>query len=182
MLHRDTRVLYPESCYDHDLCLKPPLLLWIGILFLSRALALPPAMGLAHFIAGADANVSAVMRSLWRPDTLISSIPAAPLLYAFFRRIPTASRAVRWIWAHGRVILAVAAGTDIVLSAIQLYAVPQNDGELFSTVCAITIDAFLLLYVLAARRVRDVFLDFPLDVKAGGEQPFDLSHLMDGDD
>lgn len=154
---------YPSSYYDEQLCLKPPLLLWVAVLFLSRAIVLPVVMAIGHF-AGVDAGAISLFRGFWSLDALIPSLVAAAILYALCRRVPTASGPVRWIWAHGRVLLSVAAIADMVLLSTSL--IRQQgiyDQSLFS-VLAVVADVYFLIYILAARRVRHVFSEFPAPV------------------
>jgi hypothetical protein len=142
------------------MCLKPPLLLWVAVLYLSRAITLPIVMALGHF-AHVDERAITLFRGFWSADALIPSAIAAVMLYAFVRRVPSASRWVRWIWAHGRMVLAVSAVMDIALSVIALIRQGEiNDQSIWSLVAAAG-DLYFLIYILAARRVRDVFLEFP---------------------
>src|SRR5277367_4682461 len=107
---------YALSHYDDYMCLKPPLLLWIAVFFLSKAITMPLAAGMGH-VAGVSDDALSAMRGLWSADgALFPSAIAAVLLYAFFRRLPSASRQVRWIWAHGVALLAASAAIDLVLS------------------------------------------------------------------
>jgi len=48
---------YSLASYDRHLCLKPPLLLWLAALFLSRAISLPLVIGLGS-LGGGSANVN----------------------------------------------------------------------------------------------------------------------------
>ena len=151
---------YAPSNYDDDLCLKPPLLLSLTVLYLSRAIMLPIAIGIGH-IAGVNAQAMTLLRGFWSEDQLLPALIAIPVLYAFCRRVPTASRLVRWIWARGRVFLALSAGLDIFLPFIaQLWHRDINDQFLVSLLTS-GMDVYFLVYVLAARRVRDTFADFP---------------------
>jgi hypothetical protein len=76
---------YPESCFDDDFCLKPPVLLWAAGLFLSRGAALPIVFGLGRF-AGVNSEALGVLHALWRSDALIPAVFAAPVLYSLVRR------------------------------------------------------------------------------------------------
>jgi hypothetical protein len=151
---------YDPLSFDDELCLKPPALLWFVLLYLSRAILLPLAVGIGHY-AGMKDDAMHMLRSFWREDTLLPAILAAPVLYALCRRQPSASRAVRWIWKHGRVLLAAAAAADIVLNARELIPFTALDDDAALSLAAAVIDVFFLTYVLAARRVRDAFCDFP---------------------
>jgi DUF2919 family protein len=161
MRHIDPELRYPASAYDDQMCLKAPLLLWLAVLYLSRAFTLPIAMAIGHF-AGVDSRATVALRSLWSVDGLIPSVIAAVVLYALFRRVPTASGLVRWIWARGRMFLLIAAGLDILLLVVAVFLQGEiNDSSLLSLSAAV-IDLYFLVYLLAARRVRQVFSEFPL--------------------
>ena len=142
------------------MCLKPPALIWLVVIYLSRAILLPLAVGMGHY-AGMNKDAMALLRAFWREDTLLPAILAGPVLYALCRRQQSASRAVRWIWEHGRVLLAAAAVADIVLNAYESIPFTSVDDRSVLPLAAAMIDAFFLTYVLAARRVRDAFCDFP---------------------
>jgi hypothetical protein len=156
---------YPPSYYDEQLCLKQPLLLWVAVLYLSRAITLPIAMAIAHF-AGVDSRAITLFRAFWSIDALIPSLIAAVILYALIRRTPTASSAVRWVWARGRIILAIAAVLDIVVSLISLTRQWEINDQALWSACAMMIDAYFLVYILVARRVRHAFAEFPAPVDA----------------
>ncbi len=158
--HSHRSSAYPSSHYDHQLCLKPPLLLWVAVFYLSRAITLPIAMAVGHF-AGVDPAAIAVVRDLWSVDGLIPSLMAAIMLYALCRRVPTSSKTVRWVWAHGRILLAVAASLDIVLLMIAPLLRRELDDQSLPSVLAALVDLYFLIYILAARRVRDAFAEFP---------------------
>jgi hypothetical protein len=152
---------YPDSCYDDQMCLKPPSLLWIAALYLSRTISLPVAMGIAHY-AGVDSRALTSVRALWSLDALIPSLLAITVLYALCRRVPTASSTVRWIWTRGRLLLAVAAVLDIALLLIPIVRQGALDDSSVLSLIAAVFDGYFLLYVLIARRVRDVFAEFPV--------------------
>ena len=158
--HSPVSHTYAASHYDDHFCLKPPLLLWVAVLYLSRAITLPIAMAIGHF-AGVDASAIAAFRGLWSLDGLIPSLIAAVILYALCRRVPSAPRSVRWIWAHGQLLLAVSAILDVILLSIALIRQGQiNDQSLWSFFAAVG-DLYFLVYILAARRVRHAFSEFP---------------------
>jgi Protein of unknown function (DUF2919) len=163
MRHSHSSHSYPPSHYDDQLCLKPPLMLWVAVLYLSRAITLPIAMAIGHF-AGVDGRAITVFRGLWSADALVPSFIAAVFIYTLCRRVPTAPKPVRWIWAHGRFFLAVSAALDIALLVIGLIRQGEvNDQSLLSLIAAV-VDLYFLVYILAARRVRHAFSEFPLPV------------------
>ena len=160
MRHSHSPHSYPASHYDDQLCLKPPLMLWVAVFYLSRAITLPIAMALGHF-AGVDARAITVFRGLWSVDALVPSLIAAVFLYTLCRRVPTAPKSVRWIWSHGRIFLAVSAVLDVALLLVGVIRQGEiNDQSLLSLIAAV-VDLYFLVYILAARRVRDSFSEFP---------------------
>jgi hypothetical protein len=152
---------YPPFSYDEYMCLKPPALLWIAALYLSKSISLPIAIAVGRF-AGVSADAVNVLQSLVSADRLLPSIIAAAVVYAMCRRLPTASRTVRWIWAHGRTLLAASAMLDFGLSTYLIAANGATDGPPLPLLIAAGLDGYFLVYVLAARRVRDTFAEFPL--------------------
>ena len=154
---------YSPSSYDDHFCLKPPLLLWVVTLYLSRAISLPLAIGMGHF-AGVSADTTHFLQDLINIYTVLPSALAAAVLYAMFRRQPSASSGVRRIWAHGRGLLAAAAMIDCGVST---YAIGRNgdiNDQSLPVLLGLALDLCFLLYILAARRVRDTFAHFPLPI------------------
>src|SRR5208337_417447 len=166
MRHSYSPDAYGPSNYDDYLCLKPPLLLWVAVLYLSRAITLPVAMGIASF-AGVNADAIALLRRLWSVEALAPSLIAAVILYALCRRIPTASGLLRWIWARGRVFLVVSAGIDLILSLSSPIRLREINDEVLLSLLSAAVDLYFLLYIFAARRVRDTFSEFPPPESAG---------------
>jgi Protein of unknown function (DUF2919) len=158
---------YAPSNYDEDFCLKPPLLLWLVVAYLSRAVLLPVAVGIAH-VAGVNAAVATVLRGLWSVEQLLPSLIVLPVLYSLLRRVSTAPDAVRWVWHRGRYFLAVAAVVDAVLPFLAQGRSEDVGDALPLWAAAAAIDVYCLLYVLAAKRVRDTFASFPPAAAANG--------------
>jgi hypothetical protein len=145
------------------MCLKAPALLWVAILYLSRAITLPLAMAIGH-VAGVDDRAIAQFRGLWSIYGLPPSLIAAIILIILLRRIPAAPGWMRWVWARGRSVLAVAAILDIIL--LVTGNIRQQGFELsLGSISAALFDGCLLVYILAVRRVRDVFAEFPPPLK-----------------
>jgi hypothetical protein len=151
---------YPLSDYDDHLCLKPPVLLWVAVLYLSRACTLPFAMAISHF-AGVDASAITMLRSFWSLDALLPSLIAAVMLYAMVRRVPGAHRGVRWIWAHGRLVLAAAAVLDMALLAFGIFRQGEINDESFLSCLAGAFDVYFLVYIVTSKRVGHTFSEFP---------------------
>jgi hypothetical protein len=152
--------LYHPSSFDDDMCLKPPLLLWLAVIYLARAVLLPIGIGIGH-IAGVDEKAFIFLRSLWSAEGLVPALVALPVLYALFRRAPRAARMTRWFWAHGRILLAVSAGVDVALTLLQLTRPAELGDQAAISLGAGFADLYFLAFILFARRVRDTFNDFP---------------------
>jgi hypothetical protein len=150
---------YRPSQFDDDMCLKPPLPLWLAVIYLARAVVLPIGIGVGH-IAGVDDRAFGSLRSLWSAEALLPALLALPVLYALFRRAPSAGRTTRWFWRQGRIFLSLSAGLDVALSLFQL-ATSRLGGDPIVALGAASVDLYVLAYILMARRVRDVFSDFP---------------------
>jgi hypothetical protein len=152
---------YAPSSYDDHFCLKPPALLWIATLYLSRAVVLLIAYDVAPLV-----RLSSDFRDLLRGSVsvglLVSSFIAAPVLYTLCRRAPTSTKPVRWIWAHGKLILALAAVVDCAASTLGS-GIFQGDAAnlLAGSLVAALFDVYFLVYILTTPRVRDAFADFP---------------------
>ena len=100
--------------------------------------------------------------SLKPSRTLWLAVLFAAVLYLFIRRVPTASRAVRWAWSRGKVLLLISAMLDVAANFARL---PRdgvfNDLSVISCM-SIAIDLVIIGYGMMSRRVRDTFADFPM--------------------
>jgi len=161
LLHTDSSRPYPASYYDDEMCLKAPPLLWMVIIYLSRSVILPIAMALGH-VAGVDDMAIAKFHVFWSASGLVASLIALPVLITLFRRVPAAAGWMRWVWAHGRTFLAVAAILDVVLLSRDIVPKGGFDESSMWSMIAAALDVFSFLYIIAVRRVRHVFSDFPL--------------------
>jgi hypothetical protein len=151
---------YSPSNYDDEMCLKPPLLLWLAVLFLCRAIVLPVVIGIGH-VAGVNAEAMTQLREFWSADQLLPAVIAIPVLCALCWRSGSAPNVLRWIWAHGRVILAASAAVDIALPLVSQLWQRQITDQFVVTLFASGVDVYFVTYIIAARRVRDTFQDFP---------------------
>jgi hypothetical protein len=151
---------YPASEYDEYWCLKPPPLLWLATLYLSRSITLPLIMAVGT-VAGINSSSMGWLKSVWSLNAIVPSLIAAAILYDLFRRVPTASRGVRWTWARGRVFLGVSAAVDLALSAITIVRLANASNEALMAMLCGALDLAFLAYVLLATRVRETFAHFP---------------------
>lgn len=152
--------LYRPSSFDDDMCLKPPTLLWLAVLYLSRAVLLPIGFGIGH-VVGLDQGTMAAIRPFWRPEALVPAAVSAPVFYALLRRSPAAPDVARWIWVRGRMFLGASAVLDAGLSFFLLMDSAELTGQPMIPLTCAVIDIYFALYIFLARRVRDTFADFP---------------------
>lgn len=153
--------IYAESAYDHYLCLKPTPLMWLSMLWLSREITLPLIVGMAQ-MANVDPSALAALRRFWALDfSLVPAVIAALVLVTFFRRVPKATRAVRWIFGHGAKLLSSAAALDALLILTAIVTSGQFNDQTFLSCVALTADVVFLVYLLLSRRVRNTFKEFP---------------------
>ena len=150
-IHTHSARFYGDSAYDNYFSLKPSRTLWLAVWFLSRTITLP-------LIMGAYDNYFSLKPS----RTLWLAVLFAAVLYLFIRRVPTASRAVRWAWSRGKVLLLISAMLDVAANFARL---PRdgvfNDLSVISCM-SIAIDLVIIGYGMMSRRVRDTFADFPM--------------------
>ncbi len=59
------------------------------------------------------------------------------------------------------VFLAVSAGLDLVLSLIAAIRLQEIDDQALLIALSVAADGYFLVYIFAARRVRDTFSEFP---------------------
>jgi hypothetical protein len=146
------------------MCLKPPWLLWLAVLFLCRAIMLPVVIGIGH-VAGVNADAMTQLRDFWSADQLVPAVIAIPVLCALCWRSGSAPDFLRGVWARGRILLALSAAVDIALPLLSQLWQRQVTDQLVATLFGSGVDVYFLVYVLAARRVRDTFADFPAPLK-----------------
>jgi hypothetical protein len=156
----DTSRYFPSN-FDQYLCLKPPMLLMIALLFLSRALALPLFLWILQ-LTGGPVDDASMMKGFWSATALPAAVPAFAIVVAFVRRVPSASLLLRWVWTHGRALLAVSAVLDLTANAYIMVSREALEGpSVMLSLMAGGLDLVFLAYVLSSRRVRDAFSDFP---------------------
>jgi len=154
---------YSPSSYDDHFCVKPPALLWLAVLYLSRALLLL-VIYIVSSISMSHANPQAVdmLRGTVSIYALIPSLVAAPVLCALLTRGPSSPTLVRWIWSNGRTILSLAAILDCMVSIGSSGIIGGDVVNLSPGLLVLALfDVYFLVYILGTRRVRDAFADFP---------------------
>ncbi len=157
---RFTLKSYDLGSYDHNFCLKPPLMLWLEMLYLTRAVLIPFLSAVSSM--GGAVEASSVTRGYFGFADFVCAALAMIVLLAFLRRTPSASEFWRRIWSFGRILLAAAAMFDLSVSLYRFLQITETDtmrSELLLLAC--TVDAYIVVYLLRSRRIRDVFSDFP---------------------
>jgi hypothetical protein len=147
--------------YDDSLCLRPSWLLIAGLVFLCRGLIAYLLVGVAKGVV--PAGLIDVVGTETLSSGCLAAAPAVLVLYAFAARVPNAPAIVRWIWRHGRALMALSAGCYIALALPQLGSDPHRwltHGSLAVKVLVLA-EVALVAYLFLSPRVRQAFLDFP---------------------
>jgi hypothetical protein len=155
---------YGLNAYDDFGCLRPSMLLIASLIFLCRDLIFLVLLGVSRLI-GASGEIAG-LQDIVDGETLLSgcvaAVPAALVLYALGARMPTAPAFVRWIWGHGRSLIAVSALVSIVLAVMQYGSDPRRWLNSSLAVKAIVLaELGIVAYVFLSSRVRQTFMDFP---------------------
>lgn len=154
---------YGASSYDDNFCLKPPALLWLAVIYLSRAsLLLVIYVASSMSLSRVNPQALAELRGTVSIYAFIPALVAAPIFYALLARAPSSGSLVRWFWSRGRTILILATIADAAISIGGSGITGGDAAELnVGFLVAALFDAYFLIYILATRRIRDVFADFP---------------------
>jgi hypothetical protein len=145
--------------YDDFFCLRPPWLLIAALIYLCRSLVGIAMSGLA---GGVPPGLGDVVDTdmLWAG--CVAALPALLLLYAFGARVEGAPAFVRWIWGHGRALVAVSVAMHIAVAAAQLGVEPRSWlGSSLAEKAVVLADLAVVVYVFSSARVKQTFLDFP---------------------
>lgn len=150
---------YSLTSYDQYLCMKPPLMLWLTCLYLSRALTLRLFSGLASY---AGSHTTALSQGLFTLSDMPPAAPAFLVLIALITRSPSRGKLVRWLWARGRILLALSALLDLAVpGALLLLGDSQALTQTLGRVMSEMFDLYCLLYIVGSRRAWDVFRSYP---------------------
>ena len=156
------KLVYPPEAYDRNLTLKPPFLLiavmvYCAIPLLFILLAYNPSPKLqAAFVP---------LQHYATPLSFVSGLPAAVVIAAWTKRLPTSGDGWRQIWGWGKWLLSFSLVSHFILLFSQLH------GTLWNSYALTDKDRFLMVqmglallalyYLWRVRRVSDVFADFP---------------------
>ena len=153
---------YPFNAYDNNLCLKPSLGMWLVMLFFLRPYVII-AMSLSN---KADRLGGIKMFGLGESliYSAIAALPAMLIIYAWIKRQPEAGAFVRWIWAHGRILLA-GSGLFTILYIVLLQVFIKSIKLSFIEAVPVLVCPIILYYLYKSERVKDTFADFPKNDK-----------------
>ena len=104
----------------------------------------------------------AMMHGLFSVKLLIPALLACTVLIVMLGRSPSRGVVARTVWKHARLLLAVSASVDFAITAPEARFWATNSGELSPMVAlTLSLDIYFFVYVILARRARDVFARFP---------------------
>jgi len=145
--------------FDDNLCLKPPLALYLVMPHLAGGSLLSMAIG--PIAMSGVSGKTAVKYEIAGPLMFIPPVPTVLVLLAWVRRRPTASQFMRFIWTQGHVLLTISAATDLALLFWTSDQSPRDPGISLVPVTRALLDVYWLVFIAVSTRVRDAFSDFP---------------------
>ena len=150
---------YPARHYDESLKLKVSPLLWLSLLYAIRHFFIYKVASLMPFEITTIAWLNLQSRAIF----IYCDLPALLVLIATGHRLPNAIRVMRWIWLHGKSILAtsylLSLGSFIYFNG-HILSAPNTDEFLFAVVIMMT-DMAVLVWLANSSLVSDIFAEFP---------------------
>jgi hypothetical protein len=150
---------YGIGSYDDFFCLRPPWLLIASLLFMCRSLAALALFGMTG--ADGDSTLSRFFDTEMLGMGALAAVPALLVLYALGARVPSAPSLVRWIWRHGRGLVAASALLHIAVAATHYASVRAWIGGPLAVQALALGDLAVIGYVFLSSHVRQAFLEFP---------------------
>lgn len=146
---------YSYADFDQYLVLRPNIKLLAVMLYLSKNISLP--LIAFAFGRGVDGHMSYILEGNKHLHLfLIASIPALLVIITWSRRMPNAGWLTRFIWNWGRWFLI----TSAILDGLLILALDRSFNKDLELIYLVS-DGSVLAFLLLAKRVRDVFDDFP---------------------
>ena len=144
---------------DHGI-LKPGFFLLCVVVALSRQVLYGPLALLAKRKGrGGGANMDISWLNIGSYWEFVACLPALFVLLLLFKRRADAATWVKKSWGHGRSILLVGASLQI---ATMLIVTSRGAFEVgIPTLVLLVLHVYLLVYLVRAQRVKDVFSMFP---------------------
>lgn len=141
--------------YDDNLVLRVSPPLWLVIFWTTHHILL---IIFASLSKSGDV-FGMVMEYASSKPLLASDIPGALVLMASVKRTPEAGSAIRWIWNHGKWLLALSLSISM---AVTIYLHMEDIAAIEKpTPWVLVINTLFGFYVMKSRWVKDIFSDFP---------------------
>jgi len=159
--------MYTPDDYDEYSCLKPSLGIYFAIIFLMKDVVLIILEALSKIaIKGGPANSLAYFKDLVQPEMILVNIIGLLLFLSFKKRVPQEQGFWKKISSKGKFLMMMAFSLHLAILGIEQYlqmseAYRWSKGISLPLVIMIIVDAIFLSYVATARRIKDVFSDWP---------------------
>jgi len=154
MLKHDAR------CYDDDMRLKIPFLLWLVTIYGIRH---GPFIAMTANVISLGLTPYSWLELQTNYYLIACDVPALLVLIAIIYRAPESWKLVRWIWLHGRSLLVCAfvlGMTGFIYLHLNTIANPANP-DFIAALGGLLPDIFVIVYLLSSRLVKDIFCEFP---------------------
>jgi len=161
---------YTPDDFDENSCLKASVGLYISILYAMKDVVLIVIEALSKLKAKGGPNRLEYFEQLVQPEMIIVNILAALLFVSFMKRKPTEQGIWKKISSNGREILLMALALHMVILGIE-QAVSINSayrwdkGISAPLLYMMFIDILFITYVSTSQRIKDVFADWPTQIK-----------------
>lgn len=145
-------------------CLRTPLPLWLGLVFMARHWSLL-IVTLASVRRAPESVALAYEGLSW--VTLVMEVPVLLLIVGALFRRPESGQFWRTLWRHGLKILWLTLMANAVYLATHLLRTPYwGKGELAMASCLL-LDMAIAFGSMKSPYIRQVFLEFPASTPSG---------------
>ena len=154
---------YDAHHYDDFLKLKISASLWFFLLYGVRHFFFVAALKLMPNDVGSIDWLNAQANSLF----MLTDIPAAIALLATGHRVPDAFPIMRWVWAHGKLIIISSYIFGIALF-IHLNGALIQGGDIEKLILAASVlipDVLIIGSIFKSELIKDIFSEFPAPEK-----------------
>jgi len=150
---------YDAHHYDDFLKLKISASLWFFLLYGVRHFFFVAALKLMPNDVGSIDWINAQANLLF----MITDIPAAIVLLAIGHRLPDAFAIIRWVWAHGKIVLISSYLFSIALFIYLNQALIQGGDidKLFLAAAVLIPDVLIIGLIIKSELIKDIFSEFP---------------------
>lgn len=159
--------VYAFSDYDKYVALKMDFNLWLVIAYFLR----PVIVKAAGFrLRGGSMPGVGTLKDMLYPDdfsffiALAATIPTLLVLFAYAKRKPGASAFIRRVWGKGPVLLMATAALNMAIVVLPLAMGSIHHLGVYGW-GQMVVAVLIFWYLLASKRVRDTFADFPVEAE-----------------